>query len=222
MTNMKKHLGDSGSFLIAFLACLFLFLVSAGFAAWAYMGRQDYKNNSDQKAAAAVEVAKKQTASEKDNEFLEKEKFPLKNFKGPAAYGTVSLQYPKTWSGYVEEKTSGLALVDSYFHPDFVPSKDSETAFALRIQVVNTPYDQELKSHDARVKTGKTQVSAYRLPKVDSVLGARVTGEIDAGRQQGSLILLPLRDKTLKIFSEGSTFQNDFNTIILANLTFVP
>jgi len=36
------------------------------------------------------------------------------------------------------------------------------------------------------------------------------------------MILLPLRDKTLKISTESQQFVGDFDNIILANLKFVP
>src|SRR5262249_10256258 len=150
------------------------FLGAAGFGMWAYMSRQDYKDNSDKKVDAAVTIAKQQTASDKDKEFVEKEKYPLRHYVGPAPYGSVDIQYPKTWSAYVTESSSGTPIV-GYFHPSFVPSTQagtSSTSFALRLEVTNTSYDQVLKSFDANVKSGKVKVTPYKAPKVSSVLGS--------------------------------------------------
>ena len=42
------------------------------------------------------------------------------------------------------------------------------------------------------------------------------------GDKQGTMIILPVRDKTLKIWTEGNEFVGDLDKIILANLSFVP
>lgn len=93
-----------------------LFLGSTVFAFWAFVGRQDYKNNVDEKIADASAIAVQEAETAKDAEFVEKEKSPLRTYKGPATYGSVSFDYPKTWSVYAEEGTSGTVL-DLYAFP---------------------------------------------------------------------------------------------------------
>jgi hypothetical protein len=198
-----------------------LFFGSAGFAFWAYGGMKDYKNNADQKIAKAVEVAKQQTSDEKDKEFTEKEKNPFKKYEGPSSFGSVSVTYPKTWAAYVAESGSGGTPVDGYLYPDFVPATNSGKQFALRVQVVDRTYDQEMKQFDSKAKSGKVKVSPFKVDKVPNVLGARVEGEVNTG-QQDVMVIFPIRDKTLKVWTESSQFVGDFNNIILPNLTFVP
>ncbi len=198
-----------------------LFIISAGFGYWAYSNMLDYKNNVDKKISVASEQTKQTTISEKDKEFIEKEKNPLKTYKGPETYGGVSVSYPKTWSAYVSELGGGSLPVDGYFHPGFVPSLQSTTAFALRVQISNQPYDSELNQYASKVRIGKLSVSPYRAKKVPGVLGSRVEGEITTG-QYDTKILLPLRDKTLEIWTESREFVNDFDNIVMANLTFSP
>jgi hypothetical protein len=53
------------------------------------------------------------------------------------------------------------------------------------------------------------------------VTGVRVDGQI-ADNIQGSMIILPLRDKTQEIWTESNSFLPDFNNNILPNLTFSP
>ncbi len=214
----KKH---SWGLIIAFIITLLFLIGAISFAAWAYLGREDYKNNADKKIADAVSAAQKKTSEEKDKEFVEKEKNPYKEYKAPSAFATVSITYPKTWAAFVTETDKSSTPVDGYFHPLFVPGIQSGTDFALRIQVVNQPYDQEVKQFEGKVKSGKVKVSAYKAPKVPSVLGSRVEGEINTG-QQDVMVLFPVRDKTLKISTESRQFVGDFDNIILANLTFVP
>src|SRR3989344_1191352 len=216
------HHRHANTWLIISVILFLLFVGVAIFAGWAYMGRKDYKNNSDQKASTAAEIAKKQAETTKDNEFLEKEKQPLKDYLGPAQYGSVKIKYPKTWSAYVVESSSGSSPVDGFFHPNFVPNAQVNTVgFALRVQVISTAYDQQLKSYDSAVKAGKAKVSPYKPALVPNVTGARIDGEIITGKQ-GSMILLPLRDKTVKLWTEANQFLPDFDTNILPNFTFSP
>lgn len=207
---------------VAFIITLVLLLGALGGFIWAFMERQDYKLNSDKKAAAAAEVAKKEEADAKEKEFVEREKIPTKEYKTPATYGAVSVTYPKTWSAYVAEVPTNTAMpIDGYFHPNVVPALTSGTAFALRVQVTGDGYAKALKEYDPEVKAGRVKVSAYQAPKMPGVTGSRIDGEISKG-QKGTVVLLPLRDKTIKISTQSPQFAGDFEKIILANLTFVP
>lgn len=183
--------------------------------------KEDYKNNSDQKVAAAVTAAKQETEKIKEAEFLEREKSPYKVYQGPGTFGSMSITYPKSWAAFVDETSNGSAPINGFFHPGFVPGGRSGTAFALRVEVVERPYDQMLKQYEALAKQNKVRISAYKAPKVPAVLGSRIDGEISRGLN-GSAILLPLRDKTIRLSVESQTFMKDFNGIILANFVFTP
>ena|ERR1700741_3543726 len=212
----------SKSLLIPFVLVIVLFLGALGFGVWAFAGMQDYKSHSDEKVTAAVTVAQQQTSTSKEKEFTEREKSPLKEYKGPAAFGTVTIQYPKTWSAFVTEaKDNGTTPIDGYFHPGFVPGITSGTDFALRVKVVSKQYADELKQFDSKVKSGKVKVSPYVLTKVPGTPGSMVEGEINTG-QQDTMVLFQLRDKTIEISTESAQFRSDFDKIILANLTFIP
>lgn len=215
----KKH--HAWGLIIMLVLVVMIALGLAGFGFWAYGSMLDYKNNSDQKSAAAVEIAVQQEGTRKDAEFTEREKEPLKKYLGPSAFGTLEISYPKTWSAYVVEEPRGGVPLDGYFHPNFVPSTQGGTAFALRVQVTSVTYDQELNQFDGLVQTGDVRVSPYAPKNVAGVTGSRIDGELTPGKQ-GSMILLPLRDKTIKIYSESQQFMGDFNSFILANLKFVP
>lgn len=207
--------------LIALIVTVLLLLGAAGFGFWAYSERQDYKDNSDAKSAEAVVAAEEVKTAELEADFAEREKNPYKEYKGPATFGSVSVTYPRTWSAFVTESDRSSIPLDGYFHPDVVPGLQSGTAFALHIQVTGTTYDQELKKFDAATRNGEVKATPISAPKVPGVAGVRLDGEIEDGKQ-GSLVLFPMRDKTLKLSTESNTFASDFNDIILANLTFSP
>jgi hypothetical protein len=225
ITKWRLQASESGQvdlWLIMFIVVTILFISAAGVAAWAFSGRQDYKTNSDQKAAAAVTVAKQQEDTAKNAQFAEEEKNPLKTYIGPEAYGTLNIQYPKTWSAYIDSSGQGQAPLDGYFNQDVVPSIVAQgSAFSLRVQVVQNSYATYLANITAQQRAGKITVTAFSFPKLHKVVGVRVDGQVEP-QKNGSEIIMPLRDKTLRLWTDAPTFTNDFNNIILPNFTFSP
>ncbi len=169
-----NQLGAINALFIPFVLVTLLFFGASIFGAIAFVGRQDYKNNVDKKIAAAVEVAKQETASAKDNEFKEEEKKPFKTYTTPATFGAVSTQVPKTWSIYSSESTKASAPISAYFHPDYVPGLDGTVSLALRIEIVNSKYSDELQQFETTVKGGAVKVTPYSSPKVPGTVGARI------------------------------------------------
>ncbi|HMH30948.1 MAG TPA: hypothetical protein VK534_00540 [Methylomirabilota bacterium] len=222
---MTKHNQDGAAngLVISLVLATLLLIGMIGFAAWAYTSRADYKDKSDQKVAAAVEVAKQQESKLKDLQFAEEIKNPLKIYVSPEASGSLSISFPKTWSGYVEDgSSSNSALLDGFFSPGVVPStKNTTSVFALRVKVVGQPYATVLKGFDSLQKSGKLTSSAYSLPKVPKVIGVKVNGEI-SDKKTVTMVVLPLRSQALEIWTEGTTYLDDFNNIILPNFSFSP
>lgn len=216
-----KQLEESGNVLVTVLLVVLL-VAALGFGLWAYQSRQDYKNNSDQKVAAAVATARQQESTAKDKQFAEQEKQPLKTYKGPEAYGSVVIKYPKTWSGYVDDTGHSSAVVDGYFAPGVVPAVNNQDAtFALRVQVVNQSYSQVVNGFSGAQKQGQVSAKPYSAPRVPSVVGLRLHGQLK-NNKTGDMVILPLRDKTLELWTESPEFENDFSKNILANFTFSP
>ncbi len=206
---------------------IFLLIAATVFGGWAFMSRADYKNNTDSKIADAVTIAKQQEAAAKDAQFLQDEKKPLRTYKGPEAYGSVHIDYPKTWSGYVDDKGATNSIVlDGYFYPNIVPSlTNPNSTFALRLQVLGKTYEEVLKAIKASatnsgVKTPPV-ITPYSLPKVPGAVGIKTTGTLPNGKQ-GTMIVLPLRAQTIEIWAETAQFTPDFEASILPNLSFIP
>jgi len=214
--NQDGMLGVTGLLLIV---TILLLIGALSFGFWAYTGRQDYKNNVDQKVAYAVAAAQNQQQTKDNQAFAEAEKSPLKTYNGPSSYGSLVVNFPRTWSGYVDDSGSGQALVDGYFYPGVVPQLAGQTPMALRVQVLNQSYASVVANMNNQ--GNKFTAVAYSLPKVPKVVGIEGTGSIN-GTQTGTIVVLPLRDTTLEIWTEGSQFLNDFNTYILPNFSFAP
>ncbi len=215
--------GAVSGLMISFILIAVILVAVLGFSGWAFSSRQDYKNHADVKISAAAEAAKQKESAAKDQEFAEAAKKPLKTYAGPAAYGSLIVNYPKTWSGYVDDTGSaGDAIVNGYFAPGVVPSlTNPSSVFALRVQLLNQSYTEVLQEFAGQQQVGKLTISAYALPRLPDVVGVKVTGQL-ADERTVTLVVLPFRSQTLEISTDGSQYLNDFNANILPNFSFTP
>jgi hypothetical protein len=213
--------------ILTIIILVVLLIASLAFGYWAFSGRQDYKNNSDKKAAAAVAAAKTAQAAQLQTQFDQQSKSPYKTFSGSPTYGSITFSYPKTWSAYVDT-TNTSEPINGYFAPGEVPGIQSKSAFALRVELVNTDYTQVLQQFSSLITQGTVTAKAYVPPKLQGVAnvtaGTYLSGQINNQdqTQRGSMVAIRVRDKTLEIYTESADFLSDFNNTILASLTFAP
>ncbi len=217
---------QSGSINLLVIPLVLVTLLLFGVAAIAYTSYNeaaDYKNNVAQKVEVEADKARVEISTQKDKEFAEKEKFPYDRYEGPAPFGALRILYPKTWSAYVNEpRNSGGRPVEGYFSPGHVPGvADANNTFALRVVVEQRTYDATLKEYQGKVKEAKVVIRPYQSPNVPNVVGSRIDGEV-VTKKQGAMIVMPMRDKTLRMWTESRDYVPDFDNIILPNFTFTP
>lgn len=214
--------GAVSGLVISLILTIILLVCALGFAGWAYSQSQHYKNDVDAIVSKAQTETSQKTSAAKDKQFAEESKNPLKTYNGPEAYGSLQVNYPKTWSGYVDASGTSSSLVDGFFAPGEVPSlTDQNSVFALRVQVLRQPYAQVIQAFASQQQSGKVSISAYALPKLPQIVGIKVTGEI-SDKKTVTMVVVPLRSDTLKIWTEGTQFVDDFNNHILPNFSFAP
>src|SRR6056297_3215821 len=194
----KSHISQ-----IVAIVMSILFISTLAFAIWAFTGMVENQSDLDAKIETATQVAVQEVESEKEAEFTERQKNPFKTYKGAATYGSLQFDYPKSWSVYVETSDTNTIL-DFYAQPEFIPGFD-DTRFALRAQIIDSPYEDELADFDRKAEQGDVRVRAFRPEKVPDQLGAIVVGEIE-NDIQGRVVLLPQRDKTIRIFTESQDY----------------
>jgi hypothetical protein len=214
--------GALNALLIPLVLVSLVFVLTLVFAIFAYGSMQDYKTNSDQKSAAAVQTAIQKEDTKKAAEFAEASKSPLKTYSGPAAYGSLQVQFPKTWSAYVKEPTGGDGTLDGFFNSGFVPSTETDSnSYALRVKILNQAYASVIQTLQGTIKNGKLTATPYAFPKVPNTIGTKVSGAIQPTKQ-GTMVIVPLRANTLEVWTEGTAGQADFDNFILPNLSFAP
>jgi hypothetical protein len=225
---MTSDQSRSTALVIVIVLLILALAAAAGFGWWAFQEREDYKNNFDKKVIEEVAKAKAQQKTELEAQFAEREKSPNKVFRGSATYGSIVFQYPKTWSGYADQSNTS-APINDYFYPDLVPSANqsgnARTAYALRLELLSTDYAQTIKQLDSQIEQGQLTVMAYVPPRLANVAnvqpGTRFDGEL-AENIRGSMVVIKVRDKTLKIYTESPQYLSDFNNIVLKSLSFAP
>lgn len=207
--------------IVALVITLLMLLASVGYLLVVSGERDDYRNNVEAHVDEAVEASDRKTRAALEREFLVRERSPYRIYRGPTTYGQLQIFYPKTWSAAVDESASNNLPVNGYFHPSFVPSRRSDTAFALRVEVLEQSYRSILEDYESEARDGRVRISPYSAPKVPGVLGVRITGEIIRD-MRGVLVLFPLRDKTIRISTLSPEYTDEFSSVILPNLVFAP
>ena len=85
------------------------------FAVVFFMQYNELKTNFDSQKTLAVNEAVKAQQDKDEAAYEERAKEPYYSFTGPSDYGSISFEYPKTWSVYVEKdgNISGVNVTQS-------------------------------------------------------------------------------------------------------------
>ncbi len=219
---LNQH-GAISAVTLGLVAVTIVLIASLVFGFWAFSGRQKYKDNTQQLINSAVASAKQQQLSADTANFFVQAQKPLTEYVGPQTQGTITLFYPKNWSSYVDTSGTNGYPLDGYFYPATLPSvnDNGQTNFALRLQVENQPYTTVLQNFEGLVQQNLVTIKAYSLPKLPSVVGVEVVGQLKSS-VKGTLVILPLRSAALEVWTEGTAYLSEFNSDILPNLSFSP
>jgi len=223
MSPTGHSLNGGRKLLVIIVVMLIALLATLIFAIYAFVQMQDYKNNSDKKSNIAVEAANSKLTAALQAKFAESEKQPLKTYTGPAQYGSLKIVYPKTWSAYVVEQAGNTTPLEGYFYPDVVPNiSEDQNNYALRVEITSADYQSILQQYQTQLSAGSLKASAFKPSLVASAtVGVKMDGQIATGKK-GSMIILPMRDKVLRVWTENDANISDFNDFILKNLSYSP
>lgn len=207
----KTRENGSEKSMLIIVICLIICLVGiSALSVWLYMGYTDQKNNTNEKIAAAVAVAKNEQATIDDEKFAKREKEPLREFVGPDDYGRLAFNYPKTWSVYINKDVSKGGTYEAYLNPITVPPISATQQFALRVTIQETDYDKVLATYDSLVKKGDLKSTSV---SVEGNSGTRLDGAFTKDIR-GSAVIYKIRDKTVTIRTDATTFKADFDALI--------
>ena len=211
MKRDKKERGSVNGWMVGTIGCLILFLIAGSLAIWAYMQYSHEKSNVDSKVAIEVAKGKSEQAESDQKKFSEEAKNPRIEFVGPSEYGRVSFMYPKTWSVYIENDGSNRGDYKAYLNPVAVPSASNKASrFALRLEIINKNLDTVLNDYQSRLKKGELTSSSTEF---NGISATRIDGTLEK-ELRGSVVLMKVRDKTIRFSTDADTFKPDFQTIL--------
>lgn len=191
-------------------AALFL-----GLFVWQFVQASQIRSNAQAEQDRAVAAANEELQEKLQAEFKTTLESDTSNFVGPDVLGRVTFTYPKTWSVFVETKGTNSIPLDVTMHPNAIT--DTTPAFALRVQVIEEAYAEQVAEYNRSVEKGELTAKPVTYSEQN---GIRFDGLLEDD-VQGSVVLLPLRDKTLLLQTESNNYQQVF-TAILTSLNYVP
>ena len=185
-----------------------------GLFIWMYMQFDEARTDVDGQISIAVAKAKDEQAQELEAEFLEREKFPYKTFSGPADYGELTFQYPKTWSVYVAADAASGGDFNAYLNPVQVDAVAKDSINALRVTIRNKSYDDVLGEYQKAMDKKGAELTVESITTANGFTANKYTGKIPNTELNGFIVVFKIRDKTAILQTDSVLFEADFNALI--------
>ena len=161
----------------------------------------------------AVAASKDELTTKMENEFVEREKYPYKSFSGPIDYGELSFEYPKTWSVYVAEDAVNGGTFSAYFNPGEIEPISNLNIDALRVQIVDRPYDDVVQEYTGPLQDVNRPLTVESIT-VNGTSANLYTGAIPGTEFKGFILVLKIRDKTAILRTDSVLFEAEFRKLI--------
>lgn len=196
--------------LVIFIIVSLLAVTFIGLFIWMFIMWSNADSNIEGQINAAVTTAVSAKESELNAKFEEQQKYPYKTFTGPADYGSLTFEFPKTWSAYVAKDASSGGNLEAYFNPDVVTATSISAINALRVTIRNQSIDQVSRSYESSLKSGKLSVN---IRPINGENANVYTGAV-GNNIQGIVAIFKIRDKTAILQTDAMIYQEDFTHIL--------
>lgn len=211
-----NNAGYVNPMVVPLIMSVILTIILGFFSVKYYNDFKTQKTEVDAIVAQAVESATAQQADELNADFEQRLKSPHEKYTAASEFNAVAVTYPRTWSSYVETSDSGGTALDGYFHPGTVPGATSGQKYALRLTLERADYAETVDDWQRDVESGELKANAIT---VNGIRGIKLSGLLDKDTT-GVMVILPIRDKVLLIWTESNLYEDDFNQIIIPKLKF--
>ncbi|MBR3169538.1 hypothetical protein IKF23_03835 [Candidatus Saccharibacteria bacterium] len=212
------------SSIVKTIVIIALSLVSATFVGlflWMLMLYNGAKTDVDGQVADAVVAAVDDNTTKLESEFAEREKYPFRTFAGPADYGSLTFEYPQTWSVYIAKDARNGGDFEAYFNPIEVYAVSNETINSMRLSIRDRAFDDIVNGYQRELEgeQPKMRLDLVTIGKDSNITANRYTGVIPGTEHNGIVVIFKIRDKTVVMQTDSMLFQKDFDTL-LSSLRF--
>lgn len=218
----KTVAGDRGVINVFLFTTIFFVLVAIGVGYWGYTQMQQATAAQQSRSDYAKQVSDKAVAAQQSRDATDKAeslKRPFSTFATPGVFGSVTFQYPRTWSQFVQSNSNGNFA--AYFYPLSVPPISTNTAYALRVVVTSQSYTQILQQNQGQVQEGKLTAATLNTGIGSTAKGTLLQGQFSQ-TINGFEAIFPILNGnyTLEIFTDDQSFADDFTNTVLPSLKY--
>ena len=198
---------------IAIIALSLIAVTFVGLFIWMAVKYNDASTDVQGQIDVAVAKARDEQKTKDEAEFLEREKYPYKTFSGPADYGQLTFEYPKTWSVYIAEAANTGGDYNAYLNPIEVNTVGKDTVNALRVTIRDKSFD-EVTAEYQRAMDRKDSDLRMNSVTFNGITGNRYDGTIPGTDLNGFVVIFKIRDKTAILQTDSKLFQADFDKLL--------
>lgn len=209
-TTNKRHYTVILSIILVLMtavAIVFIWLYIQKYSEW-----ETARNDVDSQIDVAVAMARAETTTKLEEEFAEREKYPYRTFAGPADYGSLTFEYPQTWSVYIAHDVIEGGDFEAYMNPVQVEPVSRETINALRITIRDEAFDYAVREYTDMVGREDSTL-ALSTRNVGGTLANLYIGDLPDGIR-GAMVAFKLRDKTVMLQTDADLFIDQFYKIL--------
>ncbi|MDR1300277.1 MAG: hypothetical protein LBK50_01065 [Candidatus Nomurabacteria bacterium] len=222
----KEKKGFPFGALAAIFAVLAVGLI--GLSIWLYPQKETVKTEVEAEATAAAEQARIEQIAIDQKAFDAEVARTTKTFVSSADFGSISFEYPETWSSYVDLDGTGkdTTSYSVYFNSGMVLPVDDKGIYsnALVLFIQKTDLAAIDKGFESNMKKGTVQKDSYALSNGQmNLTGVRYSGNISSKNKDktGSVIYFRIRDKVLGLYSYVPAEQAAIYNIVLGTIRWV-
>lgn len=198
---------------IAIIVASLVAVTFIGLFIWMKLQLDEVQTDVQGQIDNAVAKAKDEQFDKDQADFLEREKYPYKIFSGPADYGELSFEYPKTWSVYVAAAATKGGDFKAYFNPGQVDAVGEDTINALRVTIRNVSFD-DVAAEYQQAMTRKDSNLSVESVTVNGFTANLYTGTIPNTQLSGYILVFKIRDKTAIVQTDSVLFKDDFDKLV--------
>lgn len=201
---------------IVIIALSLVSLTFIGLFIWMFVNYNNARTNVDGQIAEKVVEAVNENTQKLETEFAEREKYPFQTFAGPADYGELTFEYPKTWSLYIPQDAANGGDFEAYFNPVEINAISNTTIDALRLSIRNVPFDNVISEYQGEIQgeAPNMRLDLITIGKDNNINANLYVGKIPGTEFNGYVTIFKIRDKTVIMQTDSVLFDADYKAIL--------